>query len=221
MKFTYIKVQPDNPMQRASMVRMLDPKKGLAMHIYTPKYVGSISIGMPDFNVAHDMRPEWALLEDSNHDRRLVPWSEFSRCVFAGNTLYGPDGGAYTILNFSEIGVQEVEAAEVDKPDQDVVDRAVRTNVQIRERTLEQWAQPPQQQSPRSATPKEDDELLTTKQVARWLQVSVEWLEGCRKHEGAGPKFVRVSSYIRYRRADVSDWLRANTHNATSEYRRS
>jgi predicted DNA-binding transcriptional regulator AlpA len=58
------------------------------------------------------------------------------------------------------------------------------------------------------------DSLLTTPAVAEWLTVSAQWLEIGRS-KGYGPKFVRLSpSRVRYRRADVLDWLDERTHAA-------
>lgn len=64
----------------------------------------------------------------------------------------------------------------------------------------------------------DDEDLLTTTATAEWLAVSVEWLEIGRAKK-YGPPFTRLSSrLIRYRRADVLEWLKARTHQSTSEY---
>jgi hypothetical protein len=66
----------------------------------------------------------------------------------------------------------------------------------------------------------DDNELLTTKQVADWWRVSEEWLEigRCRNY---GPKFIRVAhKMIRYRRGDCRKYLEARTHASTAEYMR-
>jgi len=63
-----------------------------------------------------------------------------------------------------------------------------------------------------------DDELLSTQDVARWLGVSVPWIEIGRS-KNYGPKFQRLSArHIRYRRGDVVEWLRARTYACTREY---
>jgi len=63
-----------------------------------------------------------------------------------------------------------------------------------------------------------DDELLSTKDVARWLGISTQWLEIGRS-KNYGPKFQRLSArHIRYRRGDVVEWLRARTYACTGEY---
>ena len=62
------------------------------------------------------------------------------------------------------------------------------------------------------------EELLTTKEVAAWLGVTVSYLEDGRTH-GYGPQFKRFSDkLIRYRAGDILDWLKSRTHACTSEY---
>ena len=64
----------------------------------------------------------------------------------------------------------------------------------------------------------DEDELLSTGEVAAWLKVSTQFLEIGRL-KGYGPKFIRLSARrIRYRRDDVRAWLLARAHAATSEY---
>jgi predicted DNA-binding transcriptional regulator AlpA len=64
----------------------------------------------------------------------------------------------------------------------------------------------------------DDDELLSTREVATWLGVSRTWLEIGRS-EGYGPRFTRLAPrIIGYRRADVVAWLRERTHQSTKEY---
>jgi hypothetical protein len=63
-----------------------------------------------------------------------------------------------------------------------------------------------------------DDELLTTRAVAAWLEVSPQWLE-IGRHRGYGPPFKKLSPRnIRYRRGDLLNWLRSRTHSSTAEY---
>ena len=65
-----------------------------------------------------------------------------------------------------------------------------------------------------------DEDLLSTFEIAMWLDLSVAWLEIAR-HRGYGPSFIRVSArMIRYRRGDVIAWLRERTHACTNEYAR-
>jgi hypothetical protein len=62
------------------------------------------------------------------------------------------------------------------------------------------------------------DDLLSTTQVAGWLDVSPQFLETAR-HRGYGPKYLRLSPRrIRYRRQDVLNWLSERAHSRTSEY---
>jgi predicted DNA-binding transcriptional regulator AlpA len=62
------------------------------------------------------------------------------------------------------------------------------------------------------------DDLLSTKEVAEWLGVSVQFLEIGRSR-GYGPKFVRLGpGRIRYRRVDVLTWLEERTFASTSQY---
>jgi hypothetical protein len=63
-----------------------------------------------------------------------------------------------------------------------------------------------------------DDEWLTTEQLASWLRVSKQWVELARKL-GTGPPFFRPSSnMVRYRRGEVVQWLYQRHHRRTSEY---
>ncbi len=62
------------------------------------------------------------------------------------------------------------------------------------------------------------EELVNTKELAAWLGVSVQFLEIGRTR-GYGPKFVRITEkLVRYRVADVVEWLKARTHASTAEY---
>lgn len=62
------------------------------------------------------------------------------------------------------------------------------------------------------------DDLLSTRSVAEWLGVSIQFLE-IGRHRGYGPKFVRIGpSRIRYRRSDVLAWLEERTFASTAQY---
>jgi predicted DNA-binding transcriptional regulator AlpA len=62
------------------------------------------------------------------------------------------------------------------------------------------------------------EQALSTKEVAAWLGVSVQFLEIGRTR-GYGPKFVRITKrLVRYRVGDVLDWLKSRTHACTSQY---
>ena len=53
--------------------------------------------------------------------------------------------------------------------------------------------------------------LLTTEEVARILVVPITTLY-CWRYKGTGPKAFRVGKHLRYRLADILDWLE---HGAT------
>jgi predicted DNA-binding transcriptional regulator AlpA len=64
----------------------------------------------------------------------------------------------------------------------------------------------------------DDDELLTTREVAKWFGVSEEWVEIGRS-KSYGPKFVRVGPHlIRYRRSECREYLKSRTYASTAEY---
>jgi len=66
----------------------------------------------------------------------------------------------------------------------------------------------------------DDDELLTTAQVAEWLGVSPQWLEA-RRARGGGPPFVRLSPrVVRYPRGGTRSWLNQRAHARTADYSR-
>jgi predicted DNA-binding transcriptional regulator AlpA len=66
----------------------------------------------------------------------------------------------------------------------------------------------------------DDDDLLTTKDMARWLRVSTQWLHRARA-AGYGPPYERIGPHcIRYRRSKVRAWLDERSHQSTAEYAR-
>ena len=63
-----------------------------------------------------------------------------------------------------------------------------------------------------------DDELLATRDMARWLGCSVQWLT-IGRHKGYGPPYSRIAKkMIRYRVGDARRWLAARAHTRTNEY---
>ena len=64
----------------------------------------------------------------------------------------------------------------------------------------------------------DDDDLLTTPQLAEWLAVSEQWCE-IGRHKGYGPPYVKLAGRVRYRRCAVRAWLNERAHRSTSEYR--
>jgi hypothetical protein len=66
----------------------------------------------------------------------------------------------------------------------------------------------------------ENDELMTTHEVAVWFGVSDEWLEIGRS-KGYGPPFTRVGPHsVRYLRSKCREYLQARTYASTAEYAR-
>jgi predicted DNA-binding transcriptional regulator AlpA len=62
-----------------------------------------------------------------------------------------------------------------------------------------------------------DDQLLTTKEVASWLQVSTQWLEILRGRAG-GPKYTQLSNrMVMYRRDAIRSWLTKRQRSSTKE----
>lgn len=61
----------------------------------------------------------------------------------------------------------------------------------------------------------DDNELLTTLQVASWLGVSRNWLEIGRLSGGSNrPPFIKIGpQQVRYRRSDVKAWLESRVRN--------
>ncbi len=67
-----------------------------------------------------------------------------------------------------------------------------------------------------SATNLGGEELLTTKELAKFLKVDDRTPESWRMR-GVGPKFIRVGGLPRYRPSDVREYLDANTAISTSQ----
>lgn len=61
------------------------------------------------------------------------------------------------------------------------------------------------------------DDLLTTRQVADWFQVSPQWLQIGRT-KGYGPPFVRIGGRVRYPKDTSVQYLRDRLHQSTAEY---
>jgi excisionase family DNA binding protein len=58
--------------------------------------------------------------------------------------------------------------------------------------------------------------LLTQDECAEYLKLSVRTVERLRV-SGAGPKFLRIRHSVRYRPADVEEWLASQVVSSTSE----
>lgn len=62
------------------------------------------------------------------------------------------------------------------------------------------------------------DQLLTAGELGDYLGLSKQQLAMMRV-KGDGPRFIRASANnIRYRWADVTTWIEANSHESTDEY---
>jgi predicted DNA-binding transcriptional regulator AlpA len=65
-----------------------------------------------------------------------------------------------------------------------------------------------------------NDDLLTTPQCAKWLGVSVQWLENRRWLGDAGPPYRQLSDrVVRYHRGDVLRWLDKRRYTSSKQYR--
>jgi hypothetical protein len=64
-----------------------------------------------------------------------------------------------------------------------------------------------------------DDDMLTTEQVAHWLGVAKVTLELARSKGFGGPPFSKYFSRVKYPRGGVKAFLRERMHTGTSEYR--
>jgi len=60
-------------------------------------------------------------------------------------------------------------------------------------------------------------DLLTTRQVADWFQVSLQWLQIGRSR-GYGPPFVRIGRRVRYPKGASVQYLKARLYQSTAEY---
>jgi hypothetical protein len=65
----------------------------------------------------------------------------------------------------------------------------------------------------------DDDDLLSTIQLAAWLGVSHQFLEIARHRGSGGPPFVKIGKTVRYQRGAVRKWLAERVHLSIAEYR--
>lgn len=64
----------------------------------------------------------------------------------------------------------------------------------------------------------DENQLLCTKQMARLLSVSPQWLEIGRV-KGYGPPYLKLTPRaIRYRLSEVREWLDKRAYQSTSQY---
>jgi predicted DNA-binding transcriptional regulator AlpA len=59
-------------------------------------------------------------------------------------------------------------------------------------------------------------EYLKTKQAARYLGLSTQFLEIAR-HKGDGPPYLKMSKAVRYKRSDLDAWMEGFRQRHTSE----
>ena len=91
-------------------------------------------------------------------------------------------------------------------------DRAVATNKNETKHHLDKRA------SKLAVVPGDDDDLLSTRQLAAWLDCSKSWLEILR-HRNQGPRYVKSGpKMVRYPRGEVRAWLKTRLHQGTAEY---
>jgi len=70
-----------------------------------------------------------------------------------------------------------------------------------------------------TAHPVFPDELLTSKEAARFLRVSESYLAKARMR-GDGPRYRKLSRAVRYVMSDLLAWVKASAKTSTAEYRR-
>ena len=58
--------------------------------------------------------------------------------------------------------------------------------------------------------------LLTQKEMCQIVKKSEKWAEAARLH-GDGPQFVKLGRSVRYRAADVLEWIEQNIRTSTSD----
>jgi predicted DNA-binding transcriptional regulator AlpA len=59
--------------------------------------------------------------------------------------------------------------------------------------------------------------LLTPKEAAELLKVSLSWLAKARMR-GDGPPFIKIGRSIRYSEAGLFQWMKSHQHLSTSEH---
>jgi predicted DNA-binding transcriptional regulator AlpA len=60
------------------------------------------------------------------------------------------------------------------------------------------------------------ERLLTPKETAQLLRVSLSWLAKSRMR-GDGPVFIRIGRAIRYSEVAIIQWMKSNRRTSTSE----
>jgi excisionase family DNA binding protein len=58
--------------------------------------------------------------------------------------------------------------------------------------------------------------MLTTEEAARFVGLSPRTLEK-RRHEGGGPRFLKLGRLVRYRERDLEEWIARSVRVSTSD----
>jgi predicted DNA-binding transcriptional regulator AlpA len=58
--------------------------------------------------------------------------------------------------------------------------------------------------------------LLTQIDLAEYLSKSTAWCERAR-WSGTGPKYIKLGRHVRYKAADVLEWIEENSKSSTSD----
>ncbi|MFY4729118.1 helix-turn-helix transcriptional regulator [Nitrospira sp. BLG_2] len=61
-----------------------------------------------------------------------------------------------------------------------------------------------------------DEQLIDQRAMSRMLGITTKTAETWRVR-GSGPRFIKVGSLVRYRKADIQAWLISRTASSTSE----
>jgi excisionase family DNA binding protein len=69
---------------------------------------------------------------------------------------------------------------------------------------------------PQKSVPPAVIKLLTPKEAAELLKVSLSWLAKARMR-GDGPAFIRIGRSIRYSELALLQWMKSHQHMSTSE----
>ncbi|MBI4828655.1 MAG: helix-turn-helix domain-containing protein [Nitrospinae bacterium] len=59
------------------------------------------------------------------------------------------------------------------------------------------------------------ENLLNVEAAARYLAISIAWLNKARSH-GSGPRFSKIGSRVVYRRSDLDEFLERHARTSTS-----
>jgi predicted DNA-binding transcriptional regulator AlpA len=62
----------------------------------------------------------------------------------------------------------------------------------------------------------QNQRLLTAKEAAKSLRLSVSWLAKARMR-GDGPPYVKLGRAVRYGEGGLSDWLKSRARSSTSQ----